>query len=113
RDPWFINPVTGKRYFATQRDDGKYTLMPQIPWLEPAITGIRYGSLIHPTSNPNTLGKAYSNGCVGTAEGAAWIIYYHAPVGTKVSFRYDVTVTDEKGDTLQLKDIYQLNNYYQ
>jgi hypothetical protein len=45
---------------------------------------------------------------VGTAEGTAWIIYYHAPVGTKVSFRYDLTVTDEKGDTVQLKDIYLL-----
>ena len=108
KDPWFINPVTGERYFVTQRDDGKYTMMPQIPWLEPMINGIRYGSIIHPTSNPNTLGKAYSNGCVGTAEGEAWIIYYHAPVGTKVSFRYDLTVTDEKGAPLQLKDIYLL-----
>lgn len=108
RNPWFVNPVTGIPYSLTKRDDGRYTRMPQIPWLEPMINGLRQGALIHPTSNANTLGKAYSNGCIGTGEGDAWIIYYHAPVGTQVRFRYDVEVPDAQGDTLRLKDIYQL-----
>ncbi|HXH17685.1 MAG TPA: L,D-transpeptidase [Chitinophagales bacterium] len=108
RNPIFVNPVTGERYTTTKRDDDNYTLMPQIPWLEPTIGGRKLGSLIHPTTNPKTLGKAYSNGCVGTAEGDAWIIYYHAPVGTKVNFRYDLEVVNEQGETIRLKDIYQL-----
>ncbi len=106
RNPIFVNPVNGERYNTTKRDDGEYTAMPQIPWMEPAIGGRRLGSLIHPTTNPNTLGKAYSNGCVGTGEGDAWIIYYHSPVGTKVKFRYDLEVINEDGERIELKDIY-------
>ncbi len=108
RNPIFVNPVTGERYTSTKRDDERYTMMPQIPWLEPAIEGKRFGSLIHPTTNPKTLDKAYSNGCVGTGEGDAWIIYYHAPVGTKVNFRYELDVKDENGNPVKLKDIYKL-----
>jgi hypothetical protein len=106
RNPDFVDPVTGDAFTTTKRDDGRRTMMPMIPWLEPAINGIRYGSMIHPTTNPSTLGKAYSNGCIGTSESAAWIIYYHAPVGTAVHFRYDLTVTDEEGKPVTLKDIY-------
>lgn len=108
RNPIFVDPASGKRYTSTKRDDGKYTLMPQIPWLEPSTNGKRLGALIHPTTNPKTLGKVYSNGCVGTGEGEAWIIYYHAPLGTKVNFRYDLEVTGESGEIIELKDIYQL-----
>ncbi|WPP49799.1 L,D-transpeptidase [Catalinimonas niigatensis] len=108
RNPWYINPVTAQRYFETKRDDGRRTKLPQIPFLEPMIGGIRQGALIHPTTNANTLGKSYSNGCVGTGEGDAWIIYYHAPVGTLVNFRYDLNIINEQGDSLQLQDIYQL-----
>ena len=107
RDPYFVDPASGEPFSTTERDDGRHTQMPQIPWLEPEINGLRYGTLIHPTTNPSTLDQAYSNGCVGTPEGAAWIIYYHAPVGTPVRFRYDVEVVDEQGDTLRLKDIYR------
>lgn len=106
RDPFYVNPCTGERYYSTLRDDGKRTLMPRIPWLEPAIDSIRYGQLIHPTTNPETLGKAYSNGCIGTGEAAAWIIYYHAPVGTVVDMRYDLEVVQPSGDTLRFADIY-------
>lgn len=108
RDPYFVNPVNGRAYSNTTRDDGKVTRMPQIPWLEPEIDGIRSGSLIHPTSNPETLGKSYSNACVGTGEGDAWIIYYHAPLHTKVRFRYDLEIPDESGNTVLLKDIYKI-----
>ncbi len=108
RNPYFVNPVTGSRYIHTKRDDGQYTLMPRIPWLEPEINGSRPGSLIHPTTNPETLGRAYSNGCVGTAEGDAWLVYYYAPLGTRVRFRYDLDVVDEKGNHARLKDIYGL-----
>lgn len=106
KDPWYINPVDGHRYSSTSRDDGRRTKLPQIPFLEPTIAGERKGSLIHPTTNPNTLGRASSNGCVGTREGEAWIVYYHAPLGTKVVFRYDLEVITAPGDTLYLNDIY-------
>jgi L,D-transpeptidase ErfK/SrfK len=76
--------------------------MPLIPWIEPKLGGRRTGQLIHPTSNPKSLGKAYSNGCIGTREADAWRIYYHAPLGTRVVVRYDLRVAD----TIRLKDIY-------
>ncbi len=106
RDPAFYNPVDGKRFYLTKRDDQRTTLMPQIPWIETQINGIRYGQLIHPTTNPKSLGKAYSNGCIGTRESDAWIIYYHAPIGTKIRIRYDLKVTDSLGVERVLKDIY-------
>ena len=108
RIPYLDNPETGKRYMITCRDDGKYTKMPVIPWLEPSINGIRYGAMIHPTTNPETLGWAVSHGCIGTTEADAWTIYYNAPVGTKTIFRYDLSVIDEKGDTVRLEDIYKM-----
>jgi len=108
REPYYINPRTGKKYDKTRRDDGKYTLMPIIPWIEPSINGLRYGAMIHPTTNPETLGKTYSHGCVGTTEHDAWFIYYNAPIGTPVIFRYDLQVIQPNGDTLFLKDIYGL-----
>lgn len=108
RDPWYVNPVDNKRYYGTNRDDKRYTQLPLVPWLEPTIDGRRQGSLIHPTTNQATLGKSYSNACVGTPEGMAWITYYHAPLGTKVNFRYQLQVVNEEGDTVQLEDIYHL-----
>ncbi len=108
RNPYFVDPVSGRKYSHTKRDDGVYTRMPQVPWLEPMINGERQGALIHPTTNPKTLGKASSHGCVGTEESAAWTIYYHAPPGTKVKFRYDLTVPGAKGDTVHLPDIYHI-----
>lgn len=107
RDPIFINPSNGRRFYTTQRDDGKRTRMPQLPWLEPELDGYRYGHLIHPTSNPKTLGKAYSNGCVGLGEADTWLLYYYAPEGTKVVFRYDLEVIDDQLDTIMLKNIYR------
>lgn len=107
RDPIFINPSNGRRFYTTQRDDGKRTRMPQIPWLEPELDGYRYGHLIHPTSNPKTLGKAYSNGCVGLGEADSWLLYYYAPEGAKVVFRYDLEIVDDQLDTIQLKNIYR------
>lgn len=107
RYPVFYDPVTGDIFKYTKRDDRNYTLMPQIPWLEPAINGQRYGQMIHPTTNPATLGKPASNGCIGTREADAWRIYYYAPVGTPVVIRYDLTEANAPGDTLRYKDIYQ------
>ena len=112
KKPKFINPVDGERYEKTRRDDGKKTLMPLIPWIEPQIDGHRFGHMIHPTTNPKTLGKAYSNGCIGTTEADAWGIYYYAPIGTKVNFRYDLTIQNESGDTIQLKDIYDWKSHH-
>ena len=80
--------------------------LPQIPWLETEINGVRNGQLIHPTTNPNTLSKSYSNGCIGTGEGDAWIIYYYAPINTKVIIRYNLKRINKEGDTLTLKNIY-------
>lgn len=106
RNPDFVNPTNGKEYEVTRRDDHKVTLMPRIPWIEPELNGLRYGQLIHPTTNPKTLGKAYSNGCIGVKEGDMWIIYYYASMGTSVHVRYDREITNEKGEKITLKDVY-------
>ena len=102
-----VDPQSGKQMITTKRDDGKKTLMPLSPWIEPEIRGERFGQLIHPTTNLETLGKAYSNGCIGTREGDIWRIYYYAPVGTPVELRYDVWVTDSSGKKIKLKDVYK------
>lgn len=107
RNPTYYNPSDGKRFYLTKRDDERITLMPLIPWIETEINGIRNGQMIHPTTNPDSLGKAYSNGCIGTKEGDAWFIYYYAPVGTKVQIRYDIKTMDEKGNQILLNDIYE------
>lgn len=104
--PEFYNPVNGKQFYVTKRDDGKTTLMPQIPWIETEINGVRNGQMIHPTTNPETLGRAYSNGCIGTKEADAWVIYYHAPLGTKIKIRYDLKTYDEGIVVSVFKDIY-------
>ena len=105
RDPRWENPVNGKEYITTQRDDKRRTLVPRIPFLHPEIDGHRWGQLIHPTTNPETLGKASSNGCIGTREGDAWIIYFHAPIETRVVIRYDLEI-ERDGEKITLKDIY-------
>jgi L,D-transpeptidase ErfK/SrfK len=110
RNPDFYNPVDGKQFYQTKRDDGKTTLMPQIPWIETAINGVRNGQMIHPTTNPKSLGKAYSNGCIGTAEADAWIIYYYAPIGTRLRIRYDLNITNTKAEEIRLSDIYRYYN---
>lgn len=102
KNPDFYNPVTHQPFYTTKRDDGKRTMMPQIPWIETEISGVRYGQMIHPTTNPKTLEKAYSNGCIGTKEADGWVIYYYAPLGTPISIRYDLYL--ENGDILP--DIY-------
>jgi len=107
RNPKYYNPVNGHQYFVTKRDDLKTTALPQIPFIETEINGIRNGQLIHPTTNPVTLNKAYSNGCIGTKEADAWIIYYYAPIGTKVIIRYDLKAFNIDGEQIILKDIYE------
>lgn len=106
RDPWYINPVDNKRYKSTRRDDGRYTELPKIPFLEPTIDGRRQGSLLHPTTNLSTLEKAVSNGCVGMREADAWRVYYYAPIGTRVVFRYDLEGLGETGDPVTFRDVY-------
>jgi L,D-transpeptidase ErfK/SrfK len=107
KNPDFYNPVNGKQFYLTKRDDGNTTLMPQIPWIETQINGLRNGQMIHPTTNPETLEKAYSNGCIGTNEADAWMIYYYAPLGTKITIRYDLNTYEEGGVVNVLKDIYK------
>lgn len=102
----FEDPHTGRRFTDTKRDDGEITRMPLIPWLEPEINGVRLGQMIHPTTNPETLGRAYSNGCIGCSESDAWRLYYYAPVGTPVVIRYDLKIKGPEGDTVTLPDIY-------
>ena len=106
KNPDYYNPVNGHRYYLTKRDDNKITKLPQVPFLETEINGVRNGQLIHPTTNPETLSKAYSNGCVGIGEGDAWELYYYAPINTKVVIRYNLKSVDSKGDTLTFKNIY-------
>ena len=107
KNPDYFNPANGLQYFLTSRDDKKVTKLPQIPFIETEINGLRYGQLIHPTTNPKTLGKAYSNGCIGTKEADAWIIYYYTPIGTKINIRYDLNVSNREGKMILLKDIYK------
>ncbi|MBK5214247.1 MAG: L,D-transpeptidase [Flavobacteriaceae bacterium] len=106
KNPTYMNPVNNHKYKKTYRDDGKLTSLPAIPWLEPAINGRSLGQLIHPTTNLATLEKASSNGCIGLRESDAWIVYYYAPLGTKVIFRYDLQGKNDKGETVQYKNIY-------
>ncbi len=110
KQPDFYNPVNGKQFYLTKRDDGKTTLMPQIPWIETEINGVRNGQMIHPTTNPKTLEKPYSNGCIGTKEADAWVIYYQAPIGTKLKIRYDLISYEEGTVIAVFKDIYQYEN---
>ncbi|MCS6928938.1 MAG: L,D-transpeptidase [Saprospiraceae bacterium] len=105
---YFVDPHTGRRLYTTRRDDGRRTRMPQIPWIETEINGVRHGQMLHPTTNPASLGKASSNGCIGYSEADAWRVYYHAPLGTPIVIRYDVDVPQANGDTLRLRDIYGL-----
>jgi len=106
KNPRYVNPVNNHEYYVTKRDDNKVTMLPQIPFIETEINGLRNGQLIHPTTNPITLGKAYSNGCIGTKESDAWIIYYYAPLNTKINIRYDLNIIDDNGNDQKLKDIY-------
>jgi len=107
RNPRYVNPRDNHEYFQTRRDDDVVTKLPRIPFLEPELDGVRYGQLIHPTTNPETLGQAYSNGCIGLAESAAWYTYYFAPIGTRVHVRYDLEVEDTvTGTVSRLPDIY-------
>ena len=110
RNPRYVNPVNNHEYVVTKRDDEKVTKLPQIPFIETEINGLRYGQLIHPTTNPETLGKAYSNGCIGTNEADAWVIYYYAPLTTKIKIRYNLTAVNEDGETIVFKDIYGKSN---
>ncbi|TXE16778.1 L,D-transpeptidase [Psychroserpens burtonensis] len=105
----YINPTNNHEYFVTKRDDDKVTKLPQIPFIETEINGLRHGQLIHPTINPISLGKVYSNGCIAIREADAWVIYYYAPMNTKVKIRYDLNIVDADGKTLVLKDIYGYN----
>ncbi len=112
RFPRYVNPANNAEYYVTRRDDGRVTKLPQIPFIETELNGKRYGQLIHPTTNPETLGNAYSNGCIGTSEADAWVIYYYAPIGTTITIRYDLNVVNAKGDTIQLEDIYNYKQQY-
>lgn len=106
KNPDFYNPVTNHKYYLTVRDDKKTTKMPQIPWIETEINGIKNGQLIHPTTNPVTLNKAYSNGCIGLKESDAWVVYYYSPIGTKISIIYELVITTSEGKKHTLNDIY-------
>ncbi|WP_027067643.1 L,D-transpeptidase [Maribacter sp. Hel_I_7] len=110
KHPDFYNPVNGKRFYVTRRDDEKTTMMPQIPWIETEINNVRNGQMIHPTTNPKTLGKAYSNGCIGLGEADSWRVYYYAPLGTKLRIRYDLETYDEGIVISVLRDVYRLAN---
>jgi hypothetical protein len=106
REPVFINPRDNRRYSVTRRDDDVVTKLPNIPWLEPEVDGIRIGQLIHPTTNLSTLGKASSNGCIGLRESDAWSVYFFAPLGTEIIIRYDLVVEGPDGEPIHLPHIY-------
>lgn len=106
KDPIYMNPVDNRRYEKTNRDDKKRTGLPAIPWLEPSINGVKIGQLIHPTTNLATLEKPASNGCIGLRESDAWIVYYYAPLGTKLIVKYELEGRNDQGEIVQFEDIY-------
>ncbi len=106
KKPVFKNPQNNHKYVKTHRDDGKLTGLPAIPWLEPSINGRSVGQLIHPTTNLATLEKPSSNGCIGLRESDAWIVYYYAPLGTKVVIKYELQGKNDQGETVEFKNIY-------
>ena len=106
KEPIFANPKNNRKYERTNRDDGKNTALPAIPWLEPSINGRSVGQLIHPTTNLATLEKASSNGCIGLRESDAWIVYYYAPLGTKVEVKYELQGKNDLGETVEFENIY-------
>jgi hypothetical protein len=106
RDIVHIDPVSADTLFHTKRDDGVTTRFPVIPWIEPRINNQLYGQWIHPTTNPRTLEKAYSNGCMGMREADAWLVYFYAPVGTEIRIRYDLEAGNIGGDIVKFEDIY-------
>lgn len=106
KDPDYINPENGRIYTSTLRDDGIRTKLPRIPFLHPRINGQLYGQLIHTTTNNVTLGKPYSNGCIGLSEGDMWVLYYHAPRETKINIKYQLEITNIHGNKEWLRDIY-------
>lgn len=106
KKPTFANPINNLKYTTTSRDDKKRTQLPAIPWLEPSIDGRSVGQLIHPTTNLETLEKASSNGCIGLRESDAWIVYYYAPLGTKVVIRYDLEGENDDGEPVEFENIY-------
>ncbi len=106
KNPTFKNPLNNRKYVRTNRDDRKNTALPAIPWLEPSINGRSVGQLIHPTTNLATLNKASSNGCIGLRESDSWIVYYYAPLGTKVVFKYELLGKNDAGEPVEFKNIY-------
>jgi len=40
-------------------------------------------------------------------EADTWRLYYYAPVGTTVGFRYDLEIEKEDGERIQLENIYE------
>ncbi len=106
KKPVFKNPQNNHKYVKTHRDDGKLTGLPAIPWLEPSINGRSVGQLIHPTTNLATLEKPSSNGCIGLRESDAWIVYYYAPLGTKVVIKYELQGKNDQGENVEFKNIY-------
>jgi L,D-transpeptidase ErfK/SrfK len=62
---------------------------------------------MHPTTNPVTLGKAVSNGCIGTNEADAWVIYYYAPINTKINITYNLNIKSNTDKNIILRDIYK------
>lgn len=103
KNPTWINPADNHKYTETTRDDKVRTKMPQTPSITLKLNGVVTGQLIHATTNPATLGKAYSNGCIGTNEYDIWYIYYFCPPGTPIKIEYNL---EPEGGGELLEDIY-------
>jgi L,D-transpeptidase ErfK/SrfK len=108
KNPTWINPADNHKYTETTRDDKVRTKMPQTPSIRIKLNGVVTGQLIHATTNPATLGKAYSNGCLGTNEYDIWYIYYYCPPGTPIKIEYNLATG---GDQNTLEDIYDAEKH--
>ena len=84
--------------------------MPVTPSLTLELNYVISGQLIHATTNPHTMGKAYSNGCIGVNEQDIWYIFYYTPIRTKVEIKYDL-YPEGKDSEVELQDIYRENDH--
>ncbi len=102
--------ITKSRIYDTP--NGKLLKIIPMPYekmrsLEPMINGKRNGQMIHSTTNSETIGFAWSSGCVGLNIDDMLELYPKVNLYTKISVKYEVIKYTPKTIILY-QDIYKL-----